>query len=67
MKLRHKALVLVVYPKAVCVRTKEAMHPFTVYDKVYGGRELGSAFSAWGAWADTYKKFSTAQKRKAQA
>jgi hypothetical protein len=64
MKLKHKELVKVVYPKAVCVFESEG---YTVYDKQGGSaRKLGFATSAWGAWSAAYNKFSKAQKRKAQ-
>jgi hypothetical protein len=69
MKLKHKALVRIVYPQAYCARVsgdEESGTVFNVYDKRPVGRLLGVAHSAWGAWADAYSKFSTHLKRKAQ-
>jgi len=62
MKLKHKELVRVVYPLAVCIHFK---NKYDVYDKTGGGRQLATAQSAWGAWMTAYQKFSTALKRKA--
>jgi hypothetical protein len=63
LKLRHKALVKVVYPKAYCTKG-DLDDLFHVYDRP-DGRELSLALSAWGAWNKAYAKFSKAQKAKA--
>jgi len=63
MKLKHKALVKVVYPKAVCHHLSASV--YTVYDKPVG-RVLGGGPSSWRAWSNAYSRFSTAIKKKAQ-
>lgn len=65
MKLAHKKLVKVVYPKSICHHIDGE---FKVFDRPIDEpnyRIIGSGRSAWEAWSNTYKAFSAALKRKA--